>query len=225
MNFPLIFESLPALLGGLWLTLQILALSLLFGAVLAAFVTFVRMRAGRFARALAGFYIWLFRGTPAIVQLFVIYYGLAQFSALRESFLWIALREPFWCCVLAFSLNSGAYTSEILRGAISGIPDGQWDAAKALGFRARAAFATIIWPQAWRLAAPPYSNEVVGMLKTTALASTVTLSDITGVAETIASRTFAPYEVFISAAIIYLVLAWLLQSAIRLAVREPGRLA
>ena len=204
----LILETLPKLLQGLGLTLALLFSALALGALLAAPTIWALMQSNGAIAAAARLYVWMFRGTPALVQLFVIYYGLAQFDWIRDSAAWVVLREPFWCCVLAFSLNSGAYTAEIIRGAIGGVEEGQREAARALGLGRVDIFRLIVWPQALRLALPPYSNEVVGMLKTTALASTVTLAEITGIAETVAAQTFAPYEVFLSAAIIYLLIAW-----------------
>ncbi len=216
-DFALIAETFPRLVDGLWLTLVLLAVSLLGGAVLAAPTTWMLLHRRRAIAAPARVYVWMFRGTPALVQLFVIYYGLAQFEWLRETAAWTLLREPFWCCILAFSLNSGAYTAEILRGAVNGVPAEQSEAARALGLRPVQNFRLIVWPQALRLALPPYSNEVVGMMKTTALASTVTLAEVTGIAETIAAETFAPYEVYLSAAVIYLIVAFLLERLLRVA--------
>lgn len=221
MSFDLaiVAESLPRLVEGLALTLALIAMSLVGGAVLAAPAAWLLLRPARWLRGSARVYVWAFRGTPALVQLFVIYYGLAQFEWLRATVAWEVLREPFWCCVLAFSLNSGAYTAEILRGAIAGVPAEQTEAARALGLPRRRIFRLVLWPQALRLALPPYGNEVVGMIKTSALASTVTLAEVTGVAETIAAETFAPYEVFLSAAIIYLFLTRIAERAIAAAER------
>ena len=210
-DLALIAETVPRLLDGLWLTLALLGVSLVGGAVLAVPTAWALLQGRQALRRPARLYVWMFRGTPALVQLFVIYYGLAQFEWLRETAAWTLLREPFWCCVLAFSLNSGAYTAEIMRGAIGGVAEGQSDAARALGLAPGPAFLRVTWPQAIRLALPPYSNEVIGMLKTTALASTVTLAEVTGIAETIAAQTFAPYEVFLAAAVIYLALAMICQ--------------
>ncbi|SEB08132.1 ABC transporter permease [Rubrimonas cliftonensis] len=216
MSFDLaiVAESLPRLLEGLTLTLALIAMSLAGGALLAGPAAWLLMRPSPWLRGPARVYVWAFRGTPALVQLFVIYYGLAQFEWLRATAAWGVLREPFWCCVLAFSLNSGAYTAEILRGAIAGVPAEQAEAARALGLSPARIFRLVLWPQALRLALPPYGNEVVGMIKTSALASTVTLAEVTGVAETIAAETFAPYEVFLSAAIIYLALSSAAERAI-----------
>lgn len=218
-DLPLVWESLPRLTEGLWLTLLLLLCSLSIGLLLAAPTTWALIRGGRPLQGVARAYVWMFRGTPALVQLFVIYYGLAQFAWLRETPVWVLLREPFWCCVIAFSLNSGAYTAEILRGAISGIPAGQIEAARSLSLRPVTTFRKVVWPQALRLSLPPYGNEVIGMLKTTALASTVTMAEITGVAETIVAETFAPYEVFLSAAIIYLILVWIFERCLAVAER------
>ena len=223
-DLPLVWESLPRLTEGLWLTLLLLLCSLSIGLLLAAPTTWALIRGGWPLQGVAGAYVWMFRGTPALVQLFVIYYGLAQFAWLRETPVWVLLREPFWCCVIAFSLNSGAYTAEILRGAISGIPPGQIEAARSLSLRPITTFRKVVWPQALRLALPPYGNEVIGMLKTTALASTVTMAEITGVAETIVAETFAPYEVFLSAAVIYLILVWICErclAVVERALRTP----
>lgn len=224
-DFVLVLQTVPRLLEGLLLTIQLLLWALVGGALLAIPTTLALMQKRRIWLWTAQVYVWAFRGTPALVQLFVIYYGLAQFVWLRESSAWIVLREPFWCCVLAFSLNSGAYTAEILRGAISGVPASQREAAHALGLRGFEVFRLVTWPQALRLALPPYSNEVVGMLKTTALASTVTLAEVTGIAETIAAVTFAPYEVFLSAALIYLALAWVCQKLLGRWEQSLGRLS
>ena len=223
-DLPLVWESLPRLTEGLGLTVMLLLTSLFIGMLLAAPTTWALILGGRSLRSVARAYVWMFRGTPALVQLFVIYYGLAQFAWLRETPAWEIFREPFWCCVLAFSLNSGAYTAEILRGAISGVPAGQIEAARSLSLRPVTTFLKVVWPQALRLALPPYGNEVIGMLKTTALASTVTMAEITGVAETIVAETFAPYEVFLSAAVIYLILVWIFErflAAVERSLRTP----
>ncbi|MGF1658637.1 MAG: ABC transporter permease [Rubrimonas sp.] len=217
LDLAIVADSLPRLVEGLALTLALIGASLLGGALLSGPATWLLLRPERWLRGPARVYVWAFRGTPALVQLFVIYYGLAQFEWLRATPLWTVLREPFWCCVLAFSLNSGAYTAEILRGAVSGVPAEQAEAARALGLSRGQVFRLVVWPQALRLALPPYGNEVTGMIKTSALASTVTLAEVTGVAETIAAETFAPYEVFLSAAIIYLGLTWAAERAVAVA--------
>ena len=222
LDVGLIVETLPRLLDGIGLTVAILLLSQLGGFVLGGLICSGLLSSHRALRAPLRAYVTFFRGTPALVQLFIIYYGLAQFEWVRASPLWILLRDPFWCCVIAFSLNSGAYVAEIMRGALSGVPDGPKEAGRALGLRDRTIFRTITVPLALRLFLPPYGNEMVSMLKTTALASTVTLLDLTGVARTVVAQTYAPYEIFISAAIIYLAMAWLIGLGVSLAERWAG---
>ncbi len=223
LDFGLIIETLPRLLDGIGLTIAILLCSQLGGFILAGFICAALLSKKTFIRTPARAYVTFFRGTPALVQLFIIYYGLAQFEFVRSSPLWYLLRDPFWCCVLAFAMNSGAYGAEIMRGALSGVPGGLKEAGRALGLRPPVIFGTITAPLALRLFLPPYTNEVVSMLKTTALASTVTLLDLTGVARTVVAQTYAPYEIFISAAIIYLTMAWMIGLAGSVLERRLGR--
>ena len=158
-----------------------------------------------------------------LVQIFIIYYGLSQFEAVRDSALWPVLREPYWCAVLALSLNCGAYTAEILRGGIQGVDRGLHEAGRALGLSASQRFLHVTAPIAVRLALPAYGNEIVSLLKGTALVSMITMSDITGVARTIVAKTFAPYEIFISAAIVYLAITWVIQRGVGHAERHFSR--
>jgi len=213
MNFEaaLIIDSIPKMFEGIGLTLELLFLSSLIGLVIAVLVLLMRMSGRWYLAWPAMLYIYIFRGTPILVQIFIIYYGLPQFDAVRESMWWPILREPFGCCVVALSLNAGAYVSEILRGGVLGVDAGLHEAGKALGLSAVQRSVYVTAPIAIRLAIPAYANDFISMLKATALASTVTLLDITGVARTIVANTFAPYEIFIAAASIYLVMTWLIQ--------------
>jgi polar amino acid transport system permease protein len=215
-DFALIATSLPKILQGLGLTLNLLVVSTLLGLLLAVGILLMRLSRRAWLVWPAKAYIYFFRGTPLLVQLFIIYYGLPQFGLLRHSFLWPFLREPYWCSVLALSLNTAAYVSEILRGGVLGVDKGLIEAGKALGLTKFQRASRITAPLAVRLALPAYSNEIVSMLKSTALASTVTLMEMTGVARTIVADTFAPYEIFIAATIIYLVLVWIIQTAFTL---------
>lgn len=212
-DLSLIADSLPKILLGLGLTLNLLATSTAIGLLLAVLILLARLSGRAWLVWPAKAYIYFFRGTPILVQLFIIYHGLPQFDAIRQSFLWPALREAYWCSVIALSLNTAAYVSEILRGGVLGVDRGLIEAGKALGLSRLHRVTRITAPLAVRLALPAYSNEIVSMLKSTALASTVTLMEMTGVARTIVARTFAPYEIFIAAAIIYLVLVWIIQTA------------
>ncbi|MGO4406612.1 ABC transporter permease [Bosea sp. RAF48] len=207
----LILSSLPQIAAGIGLTLKLLFLSMFFGLMLAIVILLLRISGRWYLTWPAKAYIYFLRGTPILVQLFIIYHGLPQFEAVRESIFWPLLRQPFGCCVLALTLNSSAYISEILRGGVLGVDKGVNEAARALGLSPRQRFVYITTPIAVRLALPAYSNEFISMMKATALASTVTLMEITGVARTIVSKTFAPFEIFIAAALIYLVMAWFFQ--------------
>lgn len=215
MNFQLMWESLPKLLAGLPLTLELVAVSLFVGFFLAVAVALARLAANRVLAGLAYGYIFVLRGTPLLVQIFLIYYGLGQFALIRQSFLWEAFREPFWCAALALTLNTAAYTGEIIRGGIQSVPHGQIEAARACGMSRILAFRRIIFPLAIRQALPAYSNEVILMVKASSLASTVTLLEVTGIARDIISRTFAPVEIFIIAGSIYLLLNFMLAHAVR----------
>jgi len=219
----LIIDSIPRMLEGLGLTLALLILSTIIGLVLAVGVLLMRISGRWFLAWPAMVYIYIFRGTPILVQIFIIYHGMPQFEFVRESILWPIFRDAFGCCVLALSLNAGAYVSEILRGGVLGVDQGLLEAGKALGLSTRQRFVYITTPIVIRLALPAYSNDFISMLKATALASTVTLMDMTGVARTIVAKTFAPYEIFIGAAIIYLVMTWFIQKAFGLFERHMSR--
>ena len=219
----LIFESVPKMAAGVGLTLQLLVLASIIGTTLAVCTALMRISKIPLLSWPAIVYIYIFRGTPMLVQIFLIYYGLAQFQAVRDSFMWIALRDPFWCAIIAFSLNVGAYTAEILRGGIQGVDAGLLRAATALGLSKSQRFIHITTPIAIRLALPAFGNETVSLMKSTALASTITMFDITGVARTIMAQTFAPYEIFLSAAIVYLFIAWFIQFGVALAERRYSR--
>jgi len=226
MNFDLglIADSIPKILEGLGITLKLLAYSSVIGFVLAVCILLMRISGRWYLAWPAMVYIFFFRGTPILVQIFLIYHGLPQFEVIRDNaVLWPILREPFGCCVVALSLNSGAYVSEILRGGVLGVDRGVLEAGKALGLSTPQRFVYLTTPIAVRLAIPAYSNDFISMLKATALASTVTLMDLTGVARTIVSETFAPYEIFIAAAIIYLVLTWIFQKGFGLLERRMSR--
>lgn len=223
MNFEVIAANLPKLLEGTVLTLQLVALALVAGMALALPAALMRVSRCWWLRAPAFAYIFFFRGTPLLVQIFLVYYGLGQFEAVRSSALWPILREPFWCAILAFALNTGAYTAEILRGAIQAVPEGEIEAAEAFGMSRALSLRRIILPRAFRIALPAYGNEVILMLKGSALASTITLLDLTGVARTIIARTYMPVEIFLAAGLIYLTLTFIFVQLYRQVERRLGR--
>jgi octopine/nopaline transport system permease protein len=216
-------RSLPLILQGLVLSLNLLVVSSLFALLVALVILLMRLSGKSSMVWPAKTYIYFFRGTPLLVQLFIIYHGLPQFEFIRHSVLWPVLREPYWCAVIALSLNSGAYVSEILRGGVLGIDKGLIEAGKSLGLTRLQRSIKITAPLAVRLALPAYGNEIVSMLKSTALASTVTLMEMTGVARTIVAETVAPYEIFIAAALIYLVLVWIIQTGFNLIEARANR--
>lgn len=201
-------DSVPQLLGGAWVTIELVSLSLLLGLCLAIPLALLRTSKHALLWVPVYLYIFYFRGTPLLVQIYLIYYGLSQFEVIRDSILWPILREAYWCAIMAFTLNTAGYTAEILRGAILGVPLGEVEAARACGMSRTLIYRRIILPRAFRLALPAYSNEVILMLKGSALASVITILDITGVARVIVARSFAPYEVFIVAGLIYLVMTF-----------------
>jgi His/Glu/Gln/Arg/opine family amino acid ABC transporter permease subunit len=216
MNVNVMIEALPDLIDGLWLTLVLVALALIAGFAIALPTALARLSPVAALRWTAGAYVFFFRGTPLLVQIFLIYYGLSQFEGIRDSILWPILREPFWCTLIALALNTGAYTGEVFRGGILSVPHNQIEAARAIGMSPVTAFRRIIWPQTIRQALPAYGNEMILMVKASSLASTVTLMDITGVARTLAADTYMPIEIYTMAALIYLVLTFAMSQVIQL---------
>lgn len=211
IDFTLIAESLPVMLKGIGITFQLLIISGFLGLILAIFLLLMRISGKWYLSFPAQIYIYVFRGTPILVQIFIIYYGLPQFGFIRNSILWPVLREPMGCAIVALSLNTGAYVSEILRGGVLAVGKGLIEAGSALGMSAYQKFVYITAPIATRIALPAYSNDVISLLKSTALASTITIADMTGIGRTIVANTYAPYEIFISLAIVYLIFTFILQ--------------
>jgi octopine/nopaline transport system permease protein len=213
-DFTLIIDAVPKILLGIGLTFQLLVVSAVLGLVLAIGIMLMRISGKWYLSWPAQIYIYIFRGTPILVQIFIVYYGFPQLEFIRESFIWPLFRDPFGCAIVALTLNTGAYVSEILRGGVMGT---------ALGLSVRQRFIHLTSPIAIRLALPAYGNDVISLLKSTALASTITLADMTGIARTIVAQTFAPYEIFISLAIIYMILTWILQKSLGRVERYLGR--
>ena len=216
LNWAVIIKWLPKLAQGAILTLELVAIAVIAGLLLAIPLGIARSSRRWYFSALPYAYIFFFRGTPLLVQLFLVYYGLAQFDAVRESALWPYLRDPFWCATVTMTLHTAAYIAEILRGAIQAIPPGEIEAARALGMSKPKALFYIILPRAARIGLPAYSNEVILMLKASALASTVTLLELTGMARTIIARTYLPVEIFFAAGLFYLLMAYVLVRGFKL---------
>ena len=199
MDLELMINSFPKLLSAAAITLKLLSVSLIIGLFIGLFFAILRINKNIFISKFAYGYSYIFRGTPLLVQIFIIYFGLGQIEYLRSTVLWVILKEPYWCAIIAFALNTGAYTSEILRSAFQTIKPGIIEAGKSLGISNKVIFFKIQIPIAIRQSLPAYGNEIILMMKGTSLASTVTIMDLTGVAKYIISTTFKPIEVFIVA--------------------------
>jgi len=211
MDLGVVLDNLPLYLEGLWVTIELLVIALALGLVIAVPVGMMRASPNPLLWLAPWVYIWFFRGTPLLVQVFMIYHGLAQFEAVRESaILWPVLREAYWCAVIAFSLNTGAYTAEIVRGAIEQTPYGEIEAARACGMSRWAIQRRIVLPGAFRRALPAYGNEVIFMLHGTAVAGVITVVDLFGAAKIVNARHFVPFESFLTAGLFYLCLTFLI---------------
>ena len=209
-DYQMIWENLPLYFSGVLVTLKLLAISLSVGLALALPLALMRVSKSPWVNFPAWLYTYVIRGTPMLVQLFLIYYGLAQFDFIRDSFLWPYFSSATFCACLAFAINTSAYTAEILAGSLKATPPGEIEAAKAMGMSRSKLYRRILLPSALRRALPQYSNEVIMMLHTTSLASIVTLVDITGAARTVYSQYYMPFEAFITAGLFYLALTFIL---------------
>ncbi len=197
--------------GGFVVTIQLVFLALIIGAIIALPLGILRTSKNPWISKPIWLYVYIFRGTPLIVQLFLIYYGTAQIDSIKDTWLWDnILSEAFYPCLIAFVLNTAAYTTEIIKGAIDNTPAGEIEAAKAYGMSWAKRMHRIILPSAFRRALPAYANEVIFMLHASAIASVVTIVDLTGAARDIYSRYYAPFDAFLFVAAIYLCITFTL---------------
>ena len=209
-NQSLLFRNFVEVLFGLDNTLLLLIISLPIGFVLSLVFALGRVSKNKIlSKPIAG-YIFVIRGTPLLVQIYLIYFGLGSIEFIRQSFLWILLKEPFWCGVLALTINTVAYGSEIFRGGIQSITKGQIESGLSLGFNKFMLLRKVILPIALRKVLPSYGNELILMVKATSLVSLTTYMEMTGIARKIMAKTFAPVEAFIAAGILYLFLNFLM---------------
>ena len=215
MKWDVIVKWLPKLLEGAYLTLELVAIAVLVGLLIAIPLGMARASRHWYVRALPFSYIFFFRGTPLLLQLFLVYYGLAQFDAVKQGPLWPYLRDPYWCALIAMTMHTAAYIAEIIRGAIQAVPPGEVEAARSLGMSRTQTMWHIILPRAARIGLPAYSNEVILMLKASSLASTITLLELTGMARTIIARTYLPVEIFFAAGLFYLAMTFILVQVFR----------
>ncbi len=216
MDVDFLFETLLKLGRAVPVTLSLVGSTLLLGAVLACLILALRVSPYRALNHAARLYVFLFRGTPLLIQIFLIYYGVGQFQIVRESVMWLMLREPYACAVLSFSLCTAAYTSEIFRGALRSVPAGQIEAGMACGMPRWTLWRRIIAPITLRYALPAYSTEAVMMVKASALASLITVWEVTGVAQQIIQQSYRTLEVFLCAALIYLLINFLITRGLAL---------
>jgi arginine/ornithine transport system permease protein len=223
MDFGIILQSLPDFLRGLWLTVWFTAASLVIGLVISVPLSIARTSRNPLINWPVFAYTYFFRGTPLFVQLLLIYYGSGQFEWIKTSWAWPLLQEAWFCALLAFVLNTAAYTTEILRGAIEATPHGEVEAAHACGMSRTMAMRRVILPGAFRRALPAYGNECVFMMHGTSVAGLVTLLELTGVAQVIQSRYYTPWEAFGTAAVFYMALTFTIVTLFHLLERRYHR--
>ncbi|MEQ1953424.1 ABC transporter permease [Mesorhizobium sp. CN2-181] len=209
------FEKyIPTYISGLKVTLSLVVVSVVLGALLSLPIAYARMSKNKVLSALAYGYVYFFRGTPLLAQTFLIYYGIGSFKPQLEAVgLWSFFRDAWYCAILAFSLNTAAYQAEILRGAIRSVPRGQWEGAASLGLHKMQTLWKIILPQALIVALRPYGNEIILMVKGSAVVALITVADLMGVTRLAYSRSF-DFQAYIWAAVVYLALVETLRNAI-----------
>jgi polar amino acid transport system permease protein len=206
MNFDVLERYGPRMLDGVLVTIELVAISVSLGAVLGLLIALARLSANPLLRAASFAYVYFFRGTPLLAQLFLVYYGSGQFRSFFNSIgLWWFFRDAFFCCLLTFTLNTAAYQAEILRGAIRAVARGQTEAAMSLGLRPLQIFLKVVMPQALIVALRPLGNEIVLMIKGSAVAAIVTVFDLMGATRLAFSRSF-DISVYFWAAAMYLIM-------------------
>ncbi len=216
MDFSLVVESFPIYLDGLWTTAWLVGLALIIGLMVAIPLAIARNSRNYLIMGPSWAFIYFFRGTPLLVQLYLIYYGMDQFFPVKDT-LW---ENAWFCALVAFVLNTSAYTAEIIRGAINGLPSGEVEAAKAYGMSPWKTYQRIVLPSALRRALPAYSNEVIFMLHGSAVAGIVTIMDLTGAARLVNARYYAPFESFLTAGLFYMALTFIILACFKLAEKK-----
>ena len=223
-NWASLLYYLPKLLHASILTIELVVCALLFGIACASVLSIsAEATHSRILIACLNVYGFIFRGTPVLVQIFLIYYGVAQLSWVQENFLWPLFKQPFFCAILALGLNTTAYTTVLMRGAIQAIPAGEREACRAMGMSTWMMYRRILFPRALRIVLPAYSNEAIMVLKTTALTSAIALADLTGVTQAIMARTYLTLQFLLVASLIYLLLNLILTAGFKLLEKRCNR--
>ncbi|WP_082025263.1 ABC transporter permease [Ruegeria sp. ANG-R] len=221
LDFVLIYDNLGKFFEGALVTLQLTFLALFIGGLIAIPLAIARAYRKPGLNQVIWGYTYAFRGTPLLVQTYLLYFGLGQFEAVRTSFLWDPiLSDPWWCVLIAFTLNTAAYTTEFLRGAIETTPKGEIEAAKACGMSPLTRMRLVELPSAFRRALPAYSNEVIFTLHGSVIASTVTLQDLLGVGRWLNGRYYLAYEGFVTAMLFYMAIVFLISLGFKYAERR-----
>lgn len=226
MSFDLFLPAFNAIQHGIWLTLLITIASFIVGQIFALPLALALVSSRWWLSYSAFTYTFMVRGSPLLVQLFIVYYGLGQVEAIRSSFLWPILKSPLYCAIITIGLNSVAYMAEIIAGAIRQLPKGQFEAASALGLSRYVALVKVVFPQVYRGLLPAIGNELVLVMKGSTLASAVTVIEMTGAARIFVARTYAPFETFLIAGSVYLVMGAIfgrIVKAIEIKVAIPQR--
>lgn len=199
-----IARYLPRMLGGLWITIKLCTSAIILGAIVAFPMALARASENRTLRGASFGYVYFFRGTPLIAQAFLVYYGAGQFRPFMQDMgLWWFFRDAYNCALFTFTLNTAAYQAEILRGAIANVHKGQWEGAHSLGLGKFITYVRIILPQAFITALRPFGNEIIFMIKGSAVASIITVFDLMGETKLAYSRSY-DFQVYLWAAILYL---------------------
>jgi polar amino acid transport system permease protein len=207
-------KYIPTYISGLKVTLGLVVLSTIFGAVLSLPIAYARMSKSTILAALGYGYVYFFRGTPLLAQTFLIYYGVGSFRPQLEAVgLWSFFREAWYCAILAFTLNTSAYQAEILRGAVQSVPRGQWEGAASLGLHKLQTLWKVVLPQALIVALRPYGNEIILLIKGSAVVALITVADLMGETRLAYSRSF-DFQSYIWAAIIYFAMVEALRNGI-----------
>lgn len=223
-NWSAVGKYFPELLMASVTTAELVVLSCLLGLVFGVVLGLLRLSKNPLIWVPAFLYGFFFRGTPLLVQIFLIYYGLGQFDAIKNSPLWEpVLSKPYWCAIIAFTLNTTAYIGEIVRGAVLAIPKGELEAADAIGLSKNKKLSRIVLPRAFGIMVPAYSNEVIFMIKGSALASTITIMDLMGITRKIIAETYLNFELYVAAGLIYLAMSFVFMGVARVFERFVNR--